>query len=93
MTQHDALVRIVSYAFGLLLLTAPTVRSSIRMEAGRLGNLFFINERVQIPLTCDGDKIRWTVTDYFGRTIETGNAVPKNKAVLIQPSHKHRRLF
>ena len=75
MTQHDALVRIVSYAFGLLLMTAPTARSSIRMEAGQLGNLFLTNETVQIPLTCDGSEIRWTVTDYFGRTIETGNAV------------------
>ena len=86
MTQHDALVRIVSYAFGLLLMTAPTTRSSIRMEAGQLGNLFLTNETVEIPLTCDGNEIRWTMADYFGRTIETGTAVPRNKAILIQPS-------
>ena len=86
MTQHDALVGIVSSAFGLLVMTAPAARSSIRMEAGQLGNLFLTNETVRIPLTCDGSEIRWTITDYFGRTIQTGSAVPKNKAVLIQPS-------
>ena len=86
MTLHDALARIVSYGFGLFLMTASTARSTIRMEAGQLGNLFLTNETTQIPLTCDGNEIRWTVTDYFGAIIETGNAVPKNRYVLIQPS-------
>ena len=56
------------------------------MEAGQLGNLFLTNEAVSIPLTCDGSEIRWTVVDYFGTTIETGNAVPRNRSVIIEPS-------
>jgi hypothetical protein len=86
MLKHDALVRTAFYAFGLLLMIAPSARSTIRMEAGQLGNLFLTNETVQIPLTCDGNEIRWTVTDYFGTVVETGHAVPKDKAVLIHPS-------
>jgi hypothetical protein len=93
MPKHSELVQIAFYAFGLLLMIAPTARSSIRMEAGQLGNLFLTNETVQIPLTCDGSEIRWTVTDYFGAVIETGHAVPKNKAVLIHPSRSTAGYF
>jgi hypothetical protein len=75
MTLHHALAPIVFYAFGLLLMTAlaaPAARSMIRVEAGQLGNLFLTNETTQILLTCDGNEIRWTLTDYFGAIMEMG---------------------
>jgi hypothetical protein len=84
MTRSSPL-RTASYAVGIFLVTAQMARSSIQMQAGQLGNLFLTNQAVQIPLTCDGSEIRWTVTDYFGTTMDSGHEVPRNRAILIQP--------
>jgi hypothetical protein len=92
MSRSGAL-RTVSYAVGIFLVTAQMARSSIRMQAGQLGNLFLTNQAVQIPLTCDGSEIRWTVTDYFGTIMDSGHEMPRNRAIFIQPFIKTPGLF
>ncbi|HEY5743901.1 MAG TPA: hypothetical protein VIS99_15345, partial [Terrimicrobiaceae bacterium] len=63
----------------------PTVRSEIRIEENRLGNLFLTNETIQIPLSSDGTEIGWKVTDYFGHLVAQGRERLSNNHAVIQP--------
>ena len=74
-----------------LLLFATMAGAAIRIESGQIGNVFLSNEKVAIPLTCDGGEISWKVTDYFGTVVIEGRETSTNKRAIIQlispPSH------
>jgi len=76
-----------------LLLFATMAGAAIRIESGQIGNVFLSNEKVAIPLTCDGGEISWKVTDYFGTVVIEGRETSTNKRAIIQPPLKRVGYF
>lgn len=53
------------------------------------GNVFLTNEEVTIPVQTKGDRIRWTVTDFFENTVARGEQpVVDTRAVIRPPVEK-----
>ena len=76
---------IVITVFVSLLRFAPTAHSRIQVQSGQLGNLFLTDQIVRIPLTSNGTRISWKVTDYFGNMVREGRQALTNKRAVIQP--------
>lgn len=66
--------------------TLPPARATITLSQARLGNVFLTTESVQIPLTCDGDEVAWTVKDFFGATVKQGSVTPVNSSASVVPA-------
>ncbi len=84
---------IVLMLFASVLAFAPSAHSAIRVQSGRLGNVFLTDEIVQIPLTANGTRISWKVTDYFGNKVAEGQQALTNGRALIQPASNWSGLF
>ena len=71
----------------LLLLAMPfaSARAKITLTQARLGNVFFSDETVYIPLTCGGDEVVWVARDFWRNAVKSGSVVPVNGAATIEP--------
>lgn len=81
----------------VLALTAcllPGARAAGNLTVGqaRLGNVFLVGEAVEIPVQTTGDRVEWTVTDFFGVTSAgTGVAVGQSGAATVRPAVSARK--
>lgn len=75
------------------LVVAPLAEAAITISQSKLGNIFFTNETVSIPVRVDGDRVEWSAVDYHGRVVKSGAAVPVNGQVDIRPALGRRGYF
>ncbi len=75
------------------LLAAPLAQAAITFNQAALGNVFLSTETVTIPVRCDGDRLEWTATDFFGQVVKTGVATPLNGGADIAPALGRRGHF
>jgi hypothetical protein len=75
------------------LLVAPLAQAAITFNQAALGNVFTTTEKIIIPVRCDGDRLEWSATDFFGNVVKTGEAVPANGAATISPALGRRGHF
>ena len=57
----------------------------LEIAAGQLGNVFLTTETVRIPVTSGGDRIAWTVTDFWHAKAAEGVATPTDGRAVIEP--------
>ncbi len=69
------------------------LHAALRLETGVPGNIFLLNESVRIPATATGNRLEWTVTDYFGQVVRQGYTQVSGGKALIQPSPNRRGYF
>ena len=58
-----------------------THKLAVQVEDARLGNIYLPGDTVRLRVSGDGDKIRWTVSDYFGRTVREGDSTDKQATI------------
>ena len=51
----------------------------------RAGNIFEVNEPVKLPLRIQADSVRWEVTDFWHKPVESGSGAVAHGEVTIQP--------
>jgi len=54
-------------------------------ESAKPGNIFDLNERVQLPLKIQADSVDWQVSDFWRKPVESGHRAVAHGAVTIQP--------
>lgn len=72
----------------------PGARAAESLVVGqaRLGNVFLAGETVEIPVQTTGDRVEWTVTDFFGvTTVGRGIAVGPGGAATVKPGLPGRK--
>ncbi len=60
--------------------------SAITVQPSTLGNLFLTTELVSIPVTASG-QITWTITDYWGKVMDSGNINPIKPRLRLKPGY------
>ncbi|HAU38610.1 MAG TPA: hypothetical protein DCX07_12945, partial [Phycisphaerales bacterium] len=65
----------------------------LEMEQDQLGNVFLTTETVRIPLVSKGDRIEWTVRDFWHRQVERGVAVVRDTRAVIEPQAGRKGYF
>jgi predicted kinase len=53
--------------------------------AARLGNVFEVNEPVELPLKVQADSVYWQVTDFWHNPVDLGSNVVADGKVTIKP--------
>jgi hypothetical protein len=57
-------------------------------ESARLGNVFEVNEPVELPLKVQADSVAWQVTDFWHKEVESGSDRVADGAVTVKPKTK-----
>ncbi len=73
----------MTFLVGVLL--TPVAQGALTLGHATPGNVFFNTETVRVPVTCTGDRIEWTVTDFFGIVQRQGSVTPVGGAAVILP--------
>lgn len=78
-----ALLTLAAFAGGL----APRhARASLTFQPSTPGNVFLSTEKTRLPVTASsGDRIDWSITDYFGRRVKTGSTRVSSRQAVIDP--------
>ena len=73
----------------LLVCSIASVYSAITVTPSTLGNLFLSTDAVSIPVTATvGNRVDWSVSDYFGNAVSSGSVVPvATKATIAPPGN------
>ncbi len=75
------------------LVVAPLANAAITLGQSKLGNIFFTNETVSIPVRIDGDRLEWSAVDFNGNVVKSGAVVPVNGQATINPALGRRGYF
>lgn len=85
-----------SAADGQVALTGPAPHhgcdaGTVRLAPRRIGGVFLTDETVRVRASCiDGDRVSWTLTDFWGKEVSTGSERVSRGAAEIEVHHQPR---
>lgn len=59
----------------------------------RLGNVFLTTEQLRFPLETKGDKVSWSISDFWGRPVGQGMAPVMDQRALVAPDVKNTGFY
>jgi hypothetical protein len=85
MRSLRSLFRLLSFVWLVLVFVHATSTSAMEWKSSQLGNIFEVNQAVEISLQVDADSVDWKITDFWHSDVEAGAGLITGGQIVIRP--------